>query len=112
MTDSDYYDHSDINKVRQILGAISTVLLHNSDIISDLLDNKSFLAFSNNQHLLELISYWLKDPSFQITHSDKLREIINYLKSFLKRCVNRNTHYGILLLVNEKKHLTISQNME
>ena len=89
----------DINKVRQLIGATSVLILNNYDIISDVLDKTSFISFSENKHILEALSYWFTDPGFAITETEARNEIINLIKAFIKRCVNKNAHAGVKLVV-------------
>ena len=89
------YFGSDTNKVRQIIGSISIILIHHNDLLSDLLDTKTFTTLNKNQHILELMSYWLQDPSYKVTRSDIFNEIENLLVTFLKRAVNKNSKNSV-----------------
>ena len=89
----------DINKVRQLIGATSVLILNHPDIISDILDQTTFISFSENKHILEVLTYWFTNPGFGITETEERNEAINLIKSFIKRCVNKNAHAGVKLIV-------------
>ena len=101
----------DTVKVRQLLGTLSIVILDHKELLADLLDQTTFIAFYQNQAILENLSYWFTDPSFKIEQRNKeVNYVINVLKAFIKRVVNKNIFNGIVLNVSEDGVLKIFYN--
>ena len=89
----------DINKVRQLLGGCAIALIHHRSYLSDLLDVHTFRSFTENRQILEEICYWFTNPSYVFSfESDTLSDIVNLLKAFLKRAINKNVYNGIKLI--------------
>ena len=92
----------DIVKVRQLLGGLSVIVLEHKELLTDLLDRTSSIAFYQNQAILENLSYWFTDPNFKIEQrNDEVQYVINILKSFIKRIINKNGFNGITLKSEE-----------
>ena len=98
----------DTNKTRQILASLSIVLLYHNDMLTGLLDSKSFNIITNNEHILQAMSYWLKDPDYAVTRSETFIIVENILITFLKRAVNKNKHNRVGLVKDKYSELRIS----
>ena len=88
-------------KVRQLLGALSLLILKYEGVINELMDRNTFNILyeeeENNRHVLQLLSYWFPDPSFKILESDNFNNVINVLKSIIKRFVSKNVYHRVVL---------------
>ena len=89
------YEGDNEVKIRQILASLAIVLIHNTNILSDLLDTGTFEKLHANHHILEELSYWLNDPNRDIPRTDENDEIMNLMVSFLKRAVKKNIRHNI-----------------
>ena len=104
---------NDTGKVRQLLGAICILVLEHKALLTDLLDHTSFTALYQNQAILENLSYWFRNPSFKIEQRNKeVKYVINVLKAFIKRMINKNIFNGIVLNASEDGVLRIFYNNE
>ena len=102
---------NDTGKVRQLLGAICILVLEHKALLTDLLDHTSFTALYQNQAILENLSYWFTEPSFKIEQTNKdARYVINILKAFIKRVVNKNIFNHVTLVTSEEGILSVIYN--
>ena len=106
LSDADIFG-DDINKVRQLLGGCSIALIYHQNFLSDLLDIHTFKLFSENKHILEEICYWFTNPSYSLPENEIYDEIINLLKAFFKRAVNKNAYKGIKIIERRGESLRI-----
>ena len=97
----------DVNKVRQLLGGCSIALIYHQNFLSDLLDIHTFRVFSENRHILEEICYWFTNPSYFLPENEIYDDIINLLKAFFKRAVNKNANKGIKIIERRGEGLRI-----